>query len=412
MNAEIIAVGSELLTPSRIDTNSLYLTGELNSLGVEVSGKAVIGDDRDRLAAAVRRAVERAEIVILTGGLGPTEDDVTRAAVAQALERKLVYRPDLANAIEAWFRSIGRKMAEINKRQAYVIEGSEPLHNPNGTAPGLWLSIPGDRLIVMLPGPPRELQPLFAAECLPRLKRLLPPQVIRTVQFRVSGMGESDLDQLISPIYKKYSNPVTTVLAAPGDIQIHLRARCCTEAEAAALLAEVSPQIEALLGDRIYSLNGDALEVAVGRLLRERGATVAVAESCTGGGLAESITSVAGSSDYFAGGLIVYADKQKTKLLGVDEALIQEHSAVSSEVAEAMARNARERTDATYALSVTGEAGPDSATQSPPGTVFVGLASPSSVDVRKLLLMGDRERIRRRAVLAALDILRRALLTH
>jgi nicotinamide-nucleotide amidase len=409
MNAEIIAVGSELLTPQRIDTNSLYLTDQLNALGVEVVQKSVLGDDRERLAGAILAALARSEILILTGGLGPTEDDVTRDGVAAALGRKQVFNEDVCEAIRRRFERMRRTMAEINKRQAYVIEGAEILSNPRGTAPGLWIE-DHDKIIVLLPGPPPELMPMFEAECRPRLERRLPPMAIRSVMLRVAGMPESDLDQLISPVYMKYSNPVTTVLAAPGDIQIHFRAHAATAGEAQALADEVAAQVEPLLGDKIYSRNGDPLEVVAGGLLRERGATLAVAESCTGGMLGERITSVSGSSDYFVGGFLVYTDRMKERLLGVPAELLAAHTAVSREAAEAMAAGARERTGATYALSVTGVAGPSGATESNPvGTVFVGLASPDGVTARRLPFLGDRARIRALATQTALDLLRRAI---
>ena len=238
MDAEIIAVGSEMLTAGRVDTNSLYLTGELNNLGVEVVTKCVIGDDRDRLADAVGRALRRSAIVILSGGLGPTEDDVTREAVAQALDRKLVFHASIAEALERRFAATKRIMAEINKRQAFVIDGAEVLPNDRGTAPGQWIS--GDGAVAMLlPGPPHELKAMFQQQCLPRLAQLVPKQAIRTAFLRVTGMPESDLDALISPVYRKYQNPVTTILAANGDLQVHLRARCDTEGEAEALLEKL-----------------------------------------------------------------------------------------------------------------------------------------------------------------------------
>ena len=408
-DAEIIAVGSELLTPQRVDTNSLYLTDQLNALGVEVRRKLVVGDHRALLAAAVRQALAHVEIVALTGGLGPTEDDVTRDAVADALGRKLFLRQDLRHQLEERFRRMQRRMAENNLRQAYVVEGAEPLPNPKGTAPGQWLEHDG-RVIMLLPGPPHELKAVFANECLTRLKRWLPPQVIRTRFYRVAGMGESDLDQLISPVYAKYSNPATTILAAAGDIQIHLRARSASHQEAEQLLAEVGPPIEELLGDRIYSRNGEPLEVVVGGLLRDRGATLSVAESCTGGMLGERITSIAGSSDYFGGGFLVYDDRMKTGLLGVDPKLLARHTSVSEEAARAMAEGARSRTGSTYAISVTGEAGPGSATGAAPGTVVIGLAGPDTdSEAKRFHLPGDRNRVRTLAVQYALDFLRKRL---
>jgi len=410
MNAEIIAVGSELLTPQRLDTNSLYLTERLNALGVEVVAKAVVGDDRGRLKDAVQAALARSEIVILTGGLGPTEDDVTREAVAEALGRPLVWRQELADAIEARFRRMNRKMAEINRRQAYLIEGAEALSNDQGTAPGQWIEPGPGRYLMLLPGPPVELKSVFERECLRRLERVVPPLAIRTRVFRVAGMPESDLDQLISAVYKRYTNPATTILAAPGDIQIHLRARAESAEQAEALLEELAPQIEALLGDNLYSRNGQPLEAVVGSLLAARGATLAVAESCTGGMLAERITSVAGSSRYFVGGVLVYNDEMKEKLLGVSAELIAEHTSVSQPVAEAMATRVRQRTGAGYGLSVTGIAGPDGGdAERPVGTVYIGLAAPEGTSARPYRFLGDRERIRRLAVQSALDLLRRHL---
>ena len=411
MNAEIIAAGSELLTAEHVDTNSLHLTAELNNLGVEVTAKAVIGDDRDRLADAVRAALSRSPIVIVSGGLGPTEDDVTREAVALALDRKLVFHPEIAEQIEARFARMKRKMVEVNRRQAFVIEGADVLPNDRGTAPGQWVEESG--VVILLPGPPHELKAMFERQCLPRLRRLVPDHSIRTLLLRVTGMPESDLDQLISPVYKKYLNPVTTILAGNGDIQVHLRARCASVGEAEALLAEVGAPIEALLGDKIYSRNGDPLEVVVGEMLHKAHATVAVAESLTGGMLGERFTTVPGSSRYFLGGFIAYSNAMKVDLLGVDPQLLAHFGAVSRETAEAMAAGARRVTKATYALAVTGVAGPESGEDAAPvGTVYVALADPEkSVAVHRQFL-GDRTRIRVFTTQMALDVLRRRLMVR
>jgi nicotinamide-nucleotide amidase len=409
MNAEIVAVGSEMLTPDRVDTNSLYLTSELNKLGVEVVSKYIVGDHLDRLAGVVRLALSRSEIVILCGGLGPTEDDLTRDAVATALDRKLIYHSEIAEALEQRFARLNRKMAEVNKRQAFVIDGAAILPNDRGTAPGQWLEESG-AVVMLLPGPPHEMKAMFERQCLPRLARVAPKQVIRTIELRVAGMGESDLDQLIAPLYKKYTNPATTILAGAGDIQIHFRAQCDSEPEADTLLCEVAGPIEILLGDRIYSRNGDSIEAVVGQLLRNAQATVSVAESCTGGLLGERLTSVPGSSDYFLGGVITYSNALKTELLGVSAALLAEHGAVSKPVAEAMAVGAQRCTGSTYALSVTGVAGPDGGSESKPvGAAFIGLAGPAGTEVVQRQFLGDRERIRSFASQVALDLLRRRL---
>lgn len=399
MNAEIIAVGSEMLTPDKVDTNSLHLTQELNTLGIEVVAKSIIGDDRQRLTDAIRASWAHAELVILTGGLGPTEDDLTRDAVAAALEVGMTPSEEAWQAILDRFQKFGRTPTENNRRQTLILDGADRLPNPNGTAPGQWFHRDG-RVLVLLPGPPRELKPMVAAEIIPRLTAMLPPQVIRTRWYRVALMGESDLDHLIAPIYTKYTNPATTILAAAGDIDIHLRARCETAEEAEALLAEVGDPIAELIGDKIYSTNGDPLEVVIGKLLRAKGQSVAVAESMTGGMLGMQITSIAGSSDYFRGGFLTYTDQMKTQLLGVPEGT----EAVSEEAALAMAAGARDRAQSDYAISVTGFAdGPNA------GHVFLGLATPTGTHTRKLKLNGDRYRVRCLTVLNALDWLRRAL---
>ena len=408
-DAEIIAVGSELLGADKIDTNSLYLTDQLNALGVEVVRKCVVGDDRQRLADTVRGACARCEIVVLSGGLGPTEDDVTRDAAAMALGRELEFRQELYERIEARFRRMNRKMAAINRRQAFLIAGAEALPNDRGTAPGQWIEAEA-AVVMLLPGPPHELKAMFAEECIPRLEKRLPRQAIRSIELRVAGMGESDLDQLIAPVYTKYTNPSTTILAAASDISIHLRARAETEAEAEALVNEVARPIEALLGDRVYSRDGATLEAAVGRMLRERGETLSVAESLTGGMLGQRITSVPGSSEYFLGGLLVYTDEMKVRLAGVDEGLLRAHSAVSEPVARAMAEGARARTSSTWALSLTGYAGPDGGTaQDPAGTIYIGCAGPGVSEVRRLQFAADRARVRTLATQLALDLLRKQI---
>jgi len=414
LGAEIIAVGSELLTPERVDTNSLYLTEQLNDLGIEVTTKYVVGDDRARLAETVRQAASRSKIVILSGGLGPTEDDVTRDAVAEATGRKLIFHPDIANELEARFVKMGRPMPQINKRQAFLLEGADLLSNDRGTAPGQWIEHAGS-WIMLLPGPPHELKSMFTRECLPRLEARVPKQAIETLVLRVAGMSESDLDQTISPVYKRYENPVTTVLAHAGDIQVHLRARCTTHQEANSLLADIGGQIEALLGDRIYSRNSDSLEVTVGNMLKGANATVSVAESMTGGGLAERLSSVVGSSTWFSGGFVTYNKQMKSQVLDIPLQDIDRFGPVSKEIAEAMATAARAKTGTTYALSITGNAGPvpdapaADGTESPVGMVYIGIADSRCTAVFDRQFLGDRPRIRSFATQMALDILRRRI---
>ncbi len=401
-DAEIIAIGSELLTPQRLDTNSLYLTDQLNALGVEVVRKTVVGDERERLVDTILGAVARSQIVVLTGGLGPTEDDLTRDAVASALGRTLEFSQPICDGIEERFRRFGRKMVEINRRQAYLISGAEALHNDRGTAPGQWIDHDGVALM-LLPGPPNELKAMFERECLPRLEKVLPAQSIRTRQLRCVGIPESDLDQLISPVYKQYPSLATTILAVSGEIHVHLRARSTRAEEAEAVVEEAFSKIDALLGDRVYSRNGDSLEKVIGDLLRARHATLSVAESVTGGLLGGRISAVPSASDYYVGGFLTYTNEMKTRLLGVPQEMLAEHTAVSEPVAKAMAEGAKARSGSRYALSLTGYAGPDGANV---GLVFVGLASPDGCEARRVQLPGDRERIRMFSTNTALDVLR------
>ena len=409
--AEIIAVGSELLTPTKVDTNSLWLTEQLNAQGIEVVAKTIIGDDRNRLAEAVRAAVARSSFVFLTGGLGPTEDDVTRDAVALALSRSQSFQEELLEQIAARFRRINRTMAENNRRQAILIDGADAMTNDRGTAPGQWITASSCH-VALLPGPPHELKAMYELQVLPRLLPLLPQMVLRTRFYRVAGIGESDLDKRIAPLYTKYENPVTTILAAPGDVHIHLRARCATADEAEFLLEELGLQIEAELGSSIYSTDGASLEEVVGRLLLSRSESVCVAESMTGGYVGERLTRIAGSSGYFRGGFLTYSNDLKQRLLGVDASLLEKESAVSEPVASAMASGAREKLGSDWAISVTGYAGPDAdpVRSIPAGTVFVGIVGPGDLSrVYRFNFGGDRGRIRSFATTYALDSLRKIL---
>ncbi len=409
--AEIIAIGTELLTPQRVDTNSLIVTEQLNLLGVEVTSKHVIGDERERLAKAIRQAIERSHIVILIGGVGPTEDDVTRDAAAAALGCKLVLSLEQESILIGRFRQLNRPMAKNNLRQAYLLEGAEALPNPHGSAPGQFLST--DRgALALLPGPPRELRPMVVNELIPRLRHVIPPQVIKVKSFRITGIGESDLDTLIAPVYTRYTNPVTTVLSSPGDLFVYFRAHADTEAQADSLLREVSLPVTQLLGDRIYTDDPDEpLEAVIGRLLRKNHATVSTAESCTGGMIASRLTEQGGSSDYFIAGYVTYTDAQKHDVLGVPKELIAKHTSVSESVAAAMAEGARRRSGSTYALSATGYAGPSGGTDfDPVGTVYLGIAAPAGTRVVRVRYGGDRYRTRTLATQGSLDLLRKALL--
>jgi nicotinamide-nucleotide amidase len=410
LSAEIIAVGSELLTPFRTDTNSLWLTDRLNTVGVEVKLKTIVGDDDARLEETIRDALKRSGIVVITGGLGPTEDDITRKITARALGRRLLLDEKVLEEIKARFLHWGRKMPEINARQAMVIEGAEVLPNPNGSAPGMYVEVDG-RVLALLPGPPREMKPMFDELVLPKLAaRAGGVHVARRV-LRVAGLGESAVDERIAPVYTQYKNPQTTILFTNTDIEIHLTAQGKTDAEAELLLDGLAGRIEERLGDSIFAFRGETMEAVVGLRLAVGGFTLAVAESCTGGLVAHRLTEVAGSSTYFTEGVVTYSNESKTRLLDVPAELIESRGAVSAEVAEAMAEGVKRRAGTDFGLAVTGVAGPGGgSTEKPVGLVYVALADDAHTAHRRLMLPGDRHLIRWRASQAALDLLRRRLI--
>jgi nicotinamide-nucleotide amidase len=410
LSAEIIAIGSELLTPDKTDTNGLWLTEKLNEIGIEVKLKTIVGDDEARLEETIRDALKRSDIVIATGGLGPTEDDITRQVSARSVGRELVYKTELETELRERFERWGREMPEINKRQAFVIEGAEVLPNPNGSAAGMFLDV-DDRFFIILPGPPRENQPMFEKFIMPKLREKTGEIFVQRKVLRVSGLGESAVDEQVAPIYKKYSNPQTTILFNRSEVEIHLTAQGETEAEAAALNEEVAAKIAEALGIALFSTNGETMEEIVGKILIENGKTLSVAESCTGGLIAQRLTDVPGSSAYFIEGVVAYSNDAKSRTLNVPKELIENHGAVSTEVAEAMAKGMRERAETDFAISITGVAGPAGGSEEKPvGTVFIGYADSSRLKSFKIMLPGDRYLIRWRSSQAALDYLRRQLL--
>jgi nicotinamide-nucleotide amidase len=414
VNAEIIAIGSELLTPFRQDTNSLYLTEKLNQLGVDVIFKTIVGDDRAHLTTAGLLALSRTEIVIFMGGLGPTEDDLTREAVADTLGVPLHRDPEIVAALERRFAARGWKMTANNTKQADVIEGAVVLPNPAGTAPGQWISgkYEGqDRTILLLPGPPHEMKAVFDEQCMERLRAKLPSQFIATRMLRIAMMGESACDARVAPIYKRYTDVQTTILAGKGEIQLHLKTHSESIEAGQQRVDQLVGELEDELGDFVFSDNGDSLEQIAGYFLQMRGATLAVAESCTGGLLAERLTSISGSSRYFLGGAVVYSNELKSAFADVPAELIKTRGAVSQEVAGALAEGIRRRCGSTFGLGVTGVAGPTGGTpEKPVGLVFHALASEQETEVVEKQFPGDRERIRWFASQQALDMVRRKLM--
>ncbi len=408
--AEIIAIGSELLTPHRIDTNSLWLTSELNGLGIALRQKTIVGDDEQCLEDALRDAIKRSSIILSTGGLGPTEDDITRRVFARVLQRPLVFHQEILDHIRHLFESRGLTMSANNERQALIPQGAEILSNPHGTAPGILIR-DGDRIIGMMPGPPREMKPMFTTHIRPVLEVISGGRRMKQRTLRVSGMGESAVDSLIAPVYTRYANPITTILFNRSEIEVHLIATAATEAEADALIAEVADQIEEKLGDNLFAHFGETMEEVVALKLTVKGYTIATAESCTGGLLAMRLTEVPGSSKYFLEGVVSYSNDAKTDLLGVPADLIAAYGAVSPQVAEAMAAGIKRRSGATIGVGITGIAGPDGGTEEKPvGLVYVGVADDLGVSHKKLMLPGDRERIRWLTSQAALDLVRRRYL--
>jgi len=403
-----------MLTPFRQDTNSLYLTAQLNSLGVEVGFKTIVGDQLKDLVRAMTVALSRADVLMLSGGLGPTEDDLTREALAQTLGLELRRDPELLKAIERRFTEHGWKMSPNNVKQADVIAGATVLHNANGSAPGQWItgrSEGKERIIVLLPGPPHELKALFESSVLERLRSKLPRQFLATRVLKITGIGESACDARVAPIYKRFADVNTTILAAPSEIQLHLRAQSDSSEKAERRLDEVVEKIEDELGDLVFSDNGDSLEQIVSYYLQMRDATLSVAESCTGGLVAERLTSISGSSRYFVGGAIVYSNKLKTQMADVPPDLIDVYGAVSEQVARALAEGIKKRCGTTLGLGVTGVAGPTGGTaEKPVGLVFHALATESGTEVVKRNFAGDRSRVRWFASQQALDMVRRKLM--
>jgi nicotinamide-nucleotide amidase len=412
--AEIIAVGSEMLTPFRQDTNSLFLTGQLNQLGVNVAFKTIVGDTFDHILGAARAALERSDIIIFSGGLGPTEDDLTRECVAAALEVDLRRNNDHVAAMYKFFAERRVQMPPNNAKQADMIEGAVMLRNARGTAPGQYLQTAfrgKPRIVILLPGPPHELEALWRIECEPRLQEILPPAAIATKVLKTAMMGESAVDHRVAPIYKKHPEVETTVLAGQGQVEFHLRATAPTIEDAQAAVDQLAGELEDELDEAVFSTCGESLEEIVGYYLQMRNLRLAVAESCTGGMVAERITSVPGSSRFFLGGAVVYSNDLKTLFADVPPPLIEGHGAVSKEVAVALAQNIREICRADIGVGITGIAGPTGGTQEKPvGTVWIAVTDGNREDVVHRRFPGDRERIRRWSSQLALDMIRRLVM--
>ena len=410
LSAEIIAIGSELLMPNFVDTNSMYLTRQLNEIGISVVMKSIVGDDEVYLEQALKGCLERTPIIITIGGLGPTEDDVTKKVVARVLRRQLILDDASLSAIEKRFKARGMEMPKNNARQALILTGSDVLENKNGTAPGLWIGADRNH-VILLPGPPAELMPMFEETCLPRLRKLAGDMALARRIYRTTGLPESSLDARIAPIYQKHRNVQTTILAKPGQVDVRLTAAGKTAAEAERAVHDLAEEVEKELRDFIFTNAEQSLEEVVGAILVTKQATIAVAESCTGGMLAERLTSVDGSSRYFMSGIVTYSNESKISLADIPPLLLEMQGAVSEEVARGLAEGVRERIGTTIGVGITGIAGPSGGSpEKPVGTVHIAVAAPSGTKHHAFLLPGSRDRIRWQAAQAALNMTRRILL--
>ena len=418
MKAEIVAVGSEMLTPNHIDTNSLFITGRLNELGIEVQGKAVAGDDRLLLKSIISDALRRCDLLILSGGLGPTDDDLTRDVVADVIDQPLEYHAYIFEQIDRRFQSRGLRTPEINRRQAMVPRGAAVLPNNNGTAPGLWIEHQ-HKFIVLLPGPPRELKPMFETVIQERLLGHIGASRLFRRLLRVTGQSESSVEEKMQPLYAKWlaasARITTTILASLGQIELHLTAVASSADEGHRALDSAVADARSVLGRNLFSASGETMQEVIGGLCRERRLRISAAESCTGGLVMTRLTEVPGSSAYVDRGVVVYSNQAKIDLLGVPAALIEQHGAVSEQVAEAMAIGMARMSGTDLAVGVTGIAGPTGGTpEKPVGMVAIAAAwaRQGNVDarVRTFKFVGGREMVRFQASQAALDMIRRWIL--
>lgn len=415
-SAEIIAVGTELLGVSRIDTNSLFITQKLRELGIELRAKGVVSDDRRRLREVFVQSLGRVDLVVLTGGLGPTDDDLTREVVAEALSLPLIEDEAITARIRARFERRGMRMPDLNRRQAMVPRGATALPNPNGTAPGLFVTA-GAKVVLLLPGPPRELKPMLTALCEPdgALGRRAGAERIHTVSIFTTGRSESHVEEAAQPLYSTWVNAdpaiETTILASPGQVEIHLSMRSADPVAATARLSDVRQQLVEAIGDAVFSTDGRTLPEVVGALLQHRGLTLAAAESCTGGLLLQRLTDVPGSSAWIRGGVVAYDNELKRSMLDVPAELIGQFGAVSEPVAAAMVDGLQNRGLGDVCVAITGIAGPGGGTESKPvGTVVIAVAVPGApLHVHTHLFPGGREMVRLQATQSALDRVRRLL---
>jgi len=407
IKAEIISIGTEILLGEILDTNTQYIASRLPALGIDLYYTSVVGDNLGRLVEVIGRARERSDLVLATGGLGPTEDDLTREAIAQVLGEEAAVDPELERWLRELFASRGFPMPERNLKQATLIPSARAIPNPRGTAPGWWVERDG-RIVVAMPGPPTEMQLMWEAEVAPELERRRLGTVLVVRTLKTTGLPEATLDEMVSPLLKS-SNPSIGVYARADGIHVRIAAKSDSAEEARRLIGPVEEEVRRILGGAIWGADDDTLAGAAGAMLRERGLTLATMESCSGGLLASTITDVPGSSDYYKGGLVSYATEMKIAW-GVDQQVIAEHGVISAECAQAMARAVRERLGADIGIGVTGVAGPDRQEDKPVGTVHIAVAlGERPPRTTSYVMPQGREAVKRRAVTTALALLRRVL---
>ena len=412
MKAEIITIGTELLLGQIVDTNSRWLAERLAEIGIDLYYKTTVGDNAERVKSAVQQSISRADLVITTGGLGPTQDDITREVVADALGRDLVKNKAALEEIKSYFSETGRQMTENNVTQAFLPKGAKIINNDNGTAPGFLIDN-GDTIITSMPGVPMEMKAMMSDFIIPYLQAeyQLDEEVIQSRVIKTCGIGESSLEDKIDDILRKQTNPTIAPLASQGEVKIRLTAKANTEAEAQKLIAAQEEELKERIGDYIYGYDDDSLEEVIANLLWEQELTVATAESCTGGLIGDRLTKVPGSSRYFDRGVISYSNQAKIDLLGVNKATLERYGAVSEETAREMARGIRDKAKVDIGLATTGIAGPGGGTEEKPvGLVYLALAREDEVEVYKRIFKGHRRRIKYLTSQIILNLLRKSLL--
>ena len=410
MKAEILSIGTEILLGEIVDTNAQYIAARLPGLGIDLYFKAVVGDNLDRLTETIGRARERSDVVICTGGLGPTEDDLTREAISAALGEEPRVDPQLERDLRGFFERRGYAMPERNVKQCWLIPSARAIPNPRGTAPGWWVERDG-KIIVAMPGPPTEMTRMWEQEVAPELLRRHPGSVLITRTLKTTGIGEGTVDEMVSPLLKS-ANPSIGIYARADGVHLRIAAKAPTASEARALITPGEADARGILGPAIWGADDDTFESVIGEMMRACGVTLATMESCTGGLLASTLTDVPGASDYFRGGLVSYQTELKVEW-GVPQSIIDEHGVISAECARAMAQAARERLEASIGIGVTCVAGPDEQEGKPVGTVHIGIdavwAAPQAVSY---VYPQGRMATKRRAVTSALGLLRQSLLAY